>query len=107
MTYQEKLRHPKWQKKRLEIMSRDKWTCRICQTTDDTLNVHHGYYDKLLQPWEYPNESLYTICECCHNKTTQEMKDLYKIIGFVPPELMPHLIEELTKKLTWINNFNG
>lgn len=107
MTYKEKLKLPQWQKKRLEIMQRDNWTCRICRTTDDTLNVHHGYYDRMLEPWQYPDKSLYTICENCHNNTTQEMKDVYKIIGFIPPELIRHLIEDLKNKLTWINEFNG
>jgi 5-methylcytosine-specific restriction endonuclease McrA len=32
-TYSELLKSPKWQKKRLEIMSRDKFTCKKCGDT--------------------------------------------------------------------------
>lgn len=36
------------------------------------LNVHHTYYqiDKL--PWEYPDESLQTLCRSCHEKVHEE-----------------------------------
>ena len=30
MNYSEQLKSPKWQKKRLEIMQRDKFTCQLC-----------------------------------------------------------------------------
>ena len=36
------------------------------------LHVHHTYYqiDKL--PWEYPDESLQTLCRSCHEKVHEE-----------------------------------
>lgn len=30
------------------------------------LDVHHTYYDKSLLPWEYPKDSLKTLCWICH-----------------------------------------
>lgn len=57
---------PRWQKKRLEVMERDKWTCQNCQSKDKTLNVHHKAYVKGLMPWEYENFVLVTLCEECH-----------------------------------------
>jgi len=30
------------------------------------LHVHHTYYQINLKPWEYPNESLQTLCWVCH-----------------------------------------
>ena len=65
-TYSEKLRDPRWQKLRLEIMSRDEFKCRLCRKEDKTLNVHHSYYAKGANPWDYPNEFLVTVCEKCH-----------------------------------------
>lgn len=67
--YSEKLRDPRWQKRRLEIFERDKFTCQSCDRTDITLAVHHKYY-KDCEPWEYPNEALQTLCEVCHNTVT-------------------------------------
>lgn len=28
--------------------------------------MHHGYYERGLQPWDYPDETLHTLCEYCH-----------------------------------------
>jgi Zn finger protein HypA/HybF involved in hydrogenase expression len=57
----------RWQKKRLEIMERDKFTCQSCGKSEDvTLNVHHAYYEKDRKVWEYPNHTLITWCEQCH-----------------------------------------
>ena len=64
--YSELLKHPKWQKKRLKILERDKFQCRSCEQTDKTLHVHHLYYDYKLKPWEYEDEDLMTLCEYCH-----------------------------------------
>jgi hypothetical protein len=71
-SYSELLRDPRWQKKRLEILQRDKFTCRSCQDTTTTLHVHHSYYQKGNMPWEYPNSSLITLCAPCHEIETQE-----------------------------------
>jgi hypothetical protein len=66
MTYSEKLQHPKWQKKRLEIMSRDSFRCVKCASETNTLTVHHFYYVTGRMPWEYPNGSMATMCRNCH-----------------------------------------
>jgi hypothetical protein len=67
-SYSSKLRDARWQKKRLEIMQRDNWTCRSCGANGEgvTLNVHHAYYITGRSPWEYPEYSLFTYCEDCH-----------------------------------------
>jgi 5-methylcytosine-specific restriction endonuclease McrA len=67
------LRDPKWQKKRLEIMERDEFTCQSCFDSQSTLNVHHCYYEKGNKPWEYPNTSLVTLCESCHQEETESL----------------------------------
>lgn len=35
------------------------------------LHVHHTYYQKGLLPWEYPDDSLITLCWTCHEKLHQ------------------------------------
>jgi len=67
MTYSEKLKDPHWQKKRLDIMQRDNFTCRVCGDKKKTLHVHHVKYYKYTEPWEINNEYLFTLCEKCHN----------------------------------------
>ena len=67
MTYAQKLKDPRWQKKRLEILERDRFTCIYCGDTKTTLHVHHTLYRKGADPWEYQHEFLMTLCEDCHN----------------------------------------
>jgi hypothetical protein len=64
--YNKLLRDPKWQKRRLEIMSLDEFTCRMCYNDAETLNVHHLIYFKDRKPWEYEDQHLITLCEHCH-----------------------------------------
>lgn len=71
-TYSEKLRDPRWQKKRLEILDRDNWTCQNCGDEKSTLHVHHLDYEKGLEPWDYEDEYLQTLCETCHEGETIE-----------------------------------
>jgi hypothetical protein len=66
-TYSEKLKDPRWQKKRLEILERDGWKCMCCGDKDNTLHVHHIFYIPNTEPWEIHNGFLITLCETCHN----------------------------------------
>lgn len=65
-TYSNKLKDPRWQKKRLEILQRDEFKCRSCKDKDSTLHVHHVKYDSGCDPWDYDNDDLITLCESCH-----------------------------------------
>jgi len=71
-TYQEKLKDPRWQKKRLEILERDNWACQSCADTESTLFVHHKRHIKGTEPWDHPNEYFITLCEECHNNEREE-----------------------------------
>lgn len=62
-----KYQDPRWQKKRLEILSRDNWQCKCCGEEDRTLHVHHLQYIKGKLLWEYPDNLLITLCEECHS----------------------------------------
>lgn len=66
LSYRDKLRDPRWQKMRLAVLSRDEFICTSCGTAESTLHVHHCYYDRGIEPWEYPMSSLITLCEYCH-----------------------------------------
>lgn len=58
---------PRWQKKRLEIMQRDEFTCQCCGSDDKTLHVHHRKYRKEAEgPWDYEDDHLVTYCDDCH-----------------------------------------
>jgi len=75
MTYLAQLRHPKWQRKRLEVLQRDGWMCQRCCAEDKTLNVHHKRYIKGALAWEYSGDDLTSLCEDCHELTHAEEND--------------------------------
>ena len=66
-SYIEKLKDPRWQKKRVEILERDHWSCVSCREKTQTLHVHHLFYLYGKEPWDIPNGFLITLCEKCHN----------------------------------------
>lgn len=66
MNYSELLKDPRWQKKRLKILERDKWTCQVCEEKTKTLHVHHLRYNKNPNPWEIDDNFLITLCVDCH-----------------------------------------
>ena len=64
--YMKKLRDPRWQKRRLEVMENAGWACEWCSATKRNLQVHHAYYaprSEGLDPWDYPAGSLFCLCE--------------------------------------------
>lgn len=69
-SYIEKLRDPRWQRKRLEVMERAQFQCETCESAEKTLNVHHKLYRKGANPWEYADEELACLCEECHEAVT-------------------------------------
>jgi hypothetical protein len=68
LEWKEQYLHPNWQKLRLFVLERDKFTCVNCNSKDDTLHVHHikYIYGKLI--WEVPFYYLVTLCEKCHSE---------------------------------------
>jgi 5-methylcytosine-specific restriction endonuclease McrA len=76
MTYAEKLKDPRWQKKRLEVMERDQWKCKKCNCSKSTLQVHHKTYEYGIDPWDYQDINFITLCENCH-KTVEYEKSLF------------------------------
>lgn len=64
--YQKKLQSPLWQRKRLEILQRDNFTCQHCGDNHIQLHVHHQFYEKGVEPWDHPEYLLITLCKVCH-----------------------------------------
>lgn len=108
-SYLEKLKDPRWQKKRLEIFDRDKWTCRNCGCKDSTLHAHHIFYIAKLEPWEIPNGLLITLCEDCHKapicypeyKSCDECPE-YKIDCLGPSDIPKDIIMGTAKILDFL-----
>ena len=63
-TNKNKYKDPRWQKKRLEIMSLYGFRCFNCSATDKTLHVHHKKYSGEI--WDDDDDALQVLCEECH-----------------------------------------
>lgn len=77
--YDDLLQKEEWLKKRKEILERDNYECCRCHKKNIQLNVHHKYYlkDKKgnpVDPWDYPNSALITLCKDCHKLVHQNNK---------------------------------
>lgn len=70
MSYAEKLKDPRWQKARMKILERDKFTCQLCEAKDKELQVHHRIYHRGVDPWNYDSNLLVTLCVECHEHVT-------------------------------------
>lgn len=66
MTYAEQLKHPNWQRKRLEALNLADFQCSDCGDKETTLHVHHKQYVKGRKAWEYEQGELQVLCENCH-----------------------------------------
>lgn len=76
-SYSEKLKDPRWQKKRLEVMQRDGFKCTRCNCDTQTLHVHHIRYIEGREPWDYEIIDLTTLCEDCHEFISTETELFY------------------------------
>lgn len=74
--YQRKLAHPDWQKKRLEILQRDNFQCKDCNSKEKELHIHHIYYLPNTEPQNYPDKAYITLCHECHQREEDKLKEL-------------------------------
>ena len=72
--YLEKLKDPRWQKKRLKILKRDEFQCTNYGDGKNTLHVHHIAYHLNKEPWDIENKLLQTLCKTCHAEETESIK---------------------------------
>lgn len=71
-SYSEKLNHPLWKAKRREILSGINF-CQSCKRGSVPLQLHHNFYDRNKEPWEYDNKDFKVLCSVCHKKFTDEL----------------------------------
>lgn len=63
------LERREWKAKRDHILIRDGHCCQRCGAREEDgslMQVHHKHYIYGLDPWEYKDSELVTLCEGCH-----------------------------------------
>jgi hypothetical protein len=99
LSYSDKLKDPRWQKKRLEIMQRDNFCCSMCGDNEITLAIHHKQYNG--EPWQAHNDDLTTLCYVCHTV----VEDIKKIIpSFIPSNSLKQPIPGVGYFIATFNN---
>ncbi len=118
-SYADRLKDPRWQRRRLEILQHYDWACGECGAREKTLHVDHKLYRKGAMPWEYENHELQALCVDCHASTTNiraaitislarlDSFDLERVLGYVDGLWIDKAWEapDITKLPPW--NFLG
>jgi hypothetical protein len=111
MAYSELLKDPRWQRKRLEIMQRDGYTCKRCGDSKNTLHVHHLIYRRGLKPWEHSGDELVTLCIDCHEDIENAYKDpelwlaRMRVLGIHTDRVLGFIISELAESAKLMEGF--
>ena len=66
MKYADQIKHPKWQKKRLEVFEHYGFACQECKSEGKQLHVHHPFYKIDAMIWDYAAGELMCLCCDCH-----------------------------------------
>ena len=61
--YALKLKDPRWQKKKGELLAAAEFTCASCESKEKTLHAHHNYY-----------ACFAVLCEDCHKIADEQRK---------------------------------
>lgn len=105
MTYAEQLKSPKWQKKRLEILERDSFTCTSCGDKEKQLHVHHGAYLSGMKVWDYDDSMLHTLCSDCHQHVEGCIYDMNGSIAIMKPkEELFYLLKNVASSASVLND---
>lgn len=92
--YAKKLLDGRWQKKRLEILQRDGFCCTICQRQHN-VQIHHNWYLKNMEPWDYNGDQLVTLCNEHHEEIGELQEGLKRLLARSGPEIQRKVYDYL------------
>jgi len=96
-SYSDKLKDPRWQKKRLEIMQLRGFKCEKCGSEDKELHVHHRCYINGREVWEYDNDIFQLLCHDCHQKEHDKKNKIQEVRVEVIPDKYKEIIELISE----------
>lgn len=111
-SYSDLLKDPRWQRKRLEVLGANNFSCFFCGDTKTQLHVHHFVYKG--KPWEADDDDLVAICADCHwlehkhkyfTKTEAELIDL--IYRYNRPQSLHYVREKASEHVRRIKEMIG
>lgn len=79
--------------------------CSYCGSDTKTLNVHHRFYRKGAEPWDYELEELICLCDECHEfqgALDQAGREAWGLIGRGEQErILGHMLATLAQDNEW------
>jgi 5-methylcytosine-specific restriction endonuclease McrA len=98
--YADKLKDPRWQRRRLQILQKSDFSCMKCDAEDQTLHVHHLIYEKGKEPWEYSDELLVPLCDQCHKEVAETQLNISRLLAHFPVEFLDQLNDAIVDIVT-------
>jgi hypothetical protein len=78
--FSDQYKHPKWQKKRLEMLEAAQFECSSCGDKESQLHVHHKHYVKGRKVWDYESWEFAVLCDKCHKEAHEFIDALSETI---------------------------
>lgn len=103
MNYHEQLRHPLWQRRRLEVLSAAGFVCVRCGSADRQLHAHHKIYLRGRTLWDYADDLLECLCDECHDLAHAGKGRIDMLLAQHPTSELPaiaRLMEGLGRAMT-------
>lgn len=100
MKYHEQIKHPLWQRKRLEVLELNGFKCQDCGAKEEELHVHHPFYKRGAMIWDYETNDLRCLCHKCH-------KEIHVIDEQIKTRLSDYTYEEKLRVLGYIEGASG
>lgn len=99
MSYAEQLKHPNWQRRRLERLELAEWSCDHCGAKEKTLHVHHKRYAKGRMAWDYEDDELAVLCEPCHEAEHEAQDRMHELEVEVGADVIRALVVGYTNSI--------
>ena len=78
---------PRWQQKRLQQFELAGWKCQECGSKKNELNLHHYWYEKDNEVWDYPDECFVVLCDGCHVAWHARKRQIDHLLAFSLSEM--------------------
>ncbi len=79
-SYSDKLETQNWHSFARKIRQENGNFYNACRRGDLVLQVHHTFYDKKRQPWEYESHEMVVLCEKCHHELHDQLQAFRKFV---------------------------
>lgn len=78
--YDSKLSSPEWQAFARRVRRERGNACEMCKRGHVVTQVHHWFYERNREPWEYRTDEVVVLCHGCHKEIHEHLKQFRKFV---------------------------